>query len=118
MSAVRECGGCLPVHIDEGGYIYALDRDGMRDFMVHRETRNMHNQPNAMTHVECRMFILDRMLDDGRDSYGGAVGVLETSPDGHGQALYVPEITTELWDSRLKFWKGCYGAWPISAIRA
>lgn len=116
-NAVQETGGYLPVHIDQGGYIYCLDANGQRGRMVHRETRNMHR-------VCCSTFseAVDHMLtcekESMRDAYGATVGVLELTPDGGGQAIWVPTPSLKEWDSRLKFWKGCYGAWPLRPIQA
>jgi len=104
-SAAQAVGGFVPVLISEGGYIFQMTPNGNPGPMVHRETRNMHTTccrtfSEAWTHVR----------------EGEVMGVLELTPQGGGQKLWVPKALMGEWDARLKFWKGCYGKWPLIGI--
>ena len=112
-SAVQEIGGYIPVWINAAGYILRVRADGetgWADTIVHRETRGMHKLTTCFqAYSDARESITDH-----HPSW--CVGVLELTPDGGGQSLLVPESMLDLWDERLKFWKGCYGKWPVHPI--
>ncbi len=112
--AVQENGGHMLVFIDDEGYIYQVDENDTPGPMVHRETRRMHQHPAACSRYnQGRDFLLTLQQRGNKDCYG----LLELSPEGGGQAIYVPEAQADMWNDRLKFWKGCYGKWPIHIIK-
>jgi hypothetical protein len=92
----------LRVHINDGGYIYpATSRS-----MVHKETRSLH-----VTHV-CH-----ETLDDAKPMLLSGHAVLELTDEGGGKALWVRPRDRERWESLLKIWNGCYGAWPLREMK-
>lgn len=109
MSAVQENGGYILVHIDSGGYIYHI-RNQMREGMMHLETRDMQV-------FSCEWAVARARLPEGtEDAYGGCPGILELSPEGGGQAIYVTPEATVKWAQRLRRWHSCYGRWPLNVL--
>jgi hypothetical protein len=93
--------GYLPCLINSGGYIFAE----FEGFMVHRETRDMHLGPG------CK-----RTLEEARNKVAktGNGLVVQLSPAGRGEAVWMHKDQEKLIVPRMKKWKGCYGLWPVS----
>jgi len=101
-----ECGGFLPVRIDEGGYILSRTSNGI-EFVIHRESVNLHTKP------ECRGSFVVAKQELSRDA---DVAILELTVDGSGGAVWMRNHQQQVLSRRLARFRGCYGAWPVRIL--
>lgn len=98
----------LPCIIDSGGYIWAVG--GFT--MVHRETRQLHLKFGS----QCYPTLKDaRQALQGEAPRQGVRLVLSLTPEGGGDKLWCAAADKEEASELLKTWKGCYGAWGLTA---
>jgi hypothetical protein len=90
--------------INEGGYIYV--EDTISRSMVHRETRNLHYDTQAVPTLD----EAKRGLVDENNM------ILELTPSGGGAAVWVKSEDAPEVRRRLQTWSGCYGAWPVKEL--
>lgn len=96
-------GGFLPISVDEFGYMLIYPTRTI----IHRETRKMNEREDT-----CFSFRDAKLSLPWEDD----VALLELTPEGGGQIIWMREDQRENLTKRLSRWSGCYGRWPIQTF--
>lgn len=98
---LQPSGGFIPVTVDAQGFI----RNGYG--VVHRESLSMNENLNW-----CDSFLEAKTLFP----VGGDNCILELTPQGAGQKIWVTPDQEQVIRQRLTLWRTCYGEWTVSLL--
>lgn len=95
-------------HINAEGYIYL--QSGATRKMLHRETRGLHNE---LVTIPTLKEVKERREQIPVPPNTCSL-IVELTKQGGCERLVGRKTEKEEVTERLQYWKGCYGAWPVS----
>lgn len=99
----------LSAEIDCRGYIDVVGPT--RRQLVHRDTRNIQDDfvcVDSITDAKERLKI--------QYSNGDCRGIVQLTRQGGVERIFAYKEDIPTWTERLKYFKGCYGTWPLARM--